>query len=252
MITTENDIDETVKNKNEQNHLELKTHPWRICPIGKHFVKEHIVHTRPSKKHPQGTTKKILDHCATNPSKKDILTFDEITTITKKYFHHLSGQPKANVLKGYSNADKFDSEIRGWTRYWNQIFSFPHPLEENLVKALIVSESSFDPQLDIPSGQDDGRTRGLMQITDATMHVLNDHHGELSDHLIHFDHRKLLDPSANICAGVRWLFRCMIIAKSKIGNDATWIDAVCRYKGKKMNSREMEIFNHHYLCITEG
>ena len=105
---------------------------------GKHFVKEHIIHTQPSKKHPEGTTKKIHDHCATNPSKKDILTFDEIQIITKKYFPHLSGPPKTGVLKGYAGADKFDAEIRGWTRYWN----------------------------DIPSGQGDGRARGLMQVTD--------------------------------------------------------------------------------------
>ncbi len=89
------------------------------------------------------------------------------------------------------------------------------PIGKHFVKKHIVSESSFHPETDIPSGQGDGRARGLMQITDATMHILGDHHGELSNHLICFDHSKLLDPSANICAGVRWLFRTMIIAKSR-------------------------------------
>ena len=31
-----------------------KIHPWRICPMGKHYVKEHSLHTPPSKEHPQG------------------------------------------------------------------------------------------------------------------------------------------------------------------------------------------------------
>lgn len=31
-----------------------KIHPWRICPIGTHLVKEHPLHIPPSKKHPDG------------------------------------------------------------------------------------------------------------------------------------------------------------------------------------------------------
>ncbi len=231
-----------------------KTHPWRICPSGKHFVKEHIVHVPPSKKHPEGETIEKEAYCAVNPSKKDILSFDEIQAMTEKYFYQLSGPPKSNVLKGYTDADKVDVEIRGWTRYWNDIFSFSDPLEENLVKALIVSESSFDPDMNIPAGKGKGRARGLMQITDATMHILSNHHGELSDYLICFDHEKLLDPSANICAGIRWLFRTMVIAKSKLGEQATWIDAVAAYKGVLGQNpcKKMEIFQHHYLCIIDG
>ncbi len=249
MITIHDDIDKTVKNKKKESRPEPKIHSWRLCPAGKHFVKEHIVHTKPSKEHPEGTTKKIHDHCAINPSKKDILTFDEIQIITKKYFPHLSGPPKTGVLKGYAGADKFDAEIRGWVRYWNDIFSFPSPLEPDLVKALIASESSFHPEYDIPSGQGDGRARGLMQVTDYTMHILSNLHGELHDHLLHFDHPKLLDPSTNICAGVRWLFRCFVIARSQLGDDTTWVDAAIQYKGKlgiTPPPREVEIFLHHY------
>lgn len=247
-------LEEITENKKMSHSSDDKIHPWRICPIGKHFVKQHVVRVPPSKEHPNGEIIEKHEHCATNPSKKDILTFDEIQAITEKYFHQLGGSPKAGVLRGYPNADKFDVEIRGWTRYWNDIFSFPDPLSADLVKAVIVSESSFHPETDIPSGQGDGRARGLMQITDVTMHILGDHHGELSNYLICFDHSKLLDPSANICAGVRWLFRTMIIAKSRLGEKATWIDAVAVYKGElgKKSSKKMEIFQHHYLCIIDG
>lgn len=238
-----------------QNQFDDKIHPWRICPIGKHFVKKHKVQIPPSKEHPEGEIIERHDHCATNPGKKDILTFDEIQAITEKYFHQLSGPPKAGVLKGYHNADKFDAEIRGWTHYWNDIFAVTNPLPADLVKALITSESSFHPETDIPAGKGKGRARGLMQVTDFTMHILGDHHGELRNYLICFEHSLLLYPSANICAGIRWLFRSMEIAKSKVGQNATWIDAVAQYKGKlgiNPPPKEMENFNHHYLCIIEG
>lgn len=251
MIIT-NDLEDLIEDTKQSDD---KVHPWRICPIGKHFVKKHIVHVPPSKKHPDGKVIEKHEHCAINPSKKDILTFDEIQVITEKYFHQLSGPPKVGVLKGYANADKFDAEIRGWTRYWNDIFSLPDPLEPDLVKALIASESSFHANTNIPAGKGQGRARGLMQVTDGTMHILSDHHGELSNYLICYDHSKLLDPSANICAGVRWLFRKKVIADAKLGRKSTWIEAVAEYKGV-LNRHPipdvMEKFLHHYLCIIDG
>jgi len=125
MITT-NDSEAVEGIIEDTEQSEEKIHPWRICPIGKHFVKKHIVHVPPSKKHPHGETVERHEHCALNSSKKDVLSFDEIQVMTEKYFHKLSGPPKAGVLKGYPNADKFDIEIRGWTQYWNDIFSFPN------------------------------------------------------------------------------------------------------------------------------
>ena len=248
MIIT-NDLEDIIEDTTQSDE---KIHPWRICPIGKHFVKKHIVHISPSKKHPDGKVIEKHAYCAINPSKKDILSFDETQAMTEKYFHQLSGPPKAGVLNGYANADKFDAEIRGWTQYWNDIFSFPNPLPADLVKALIASESSFHPETDIPSGQGDGRARGLMQVTDYTMSILGNHHGELSNYLICFDHPKLLNPTANICVGIRWLFRCMIIAKSKLGDATTWVDAAIQYKGKlgiNPPPREVETFLHHYSCF---
>lgn len=249
MVITHNNV-----NTNDEA-VDEKIHPWRICPIGKHFVKKHIVHIPPSKKHPKGETIEKNEHCAINPSKKDILTFDEIQAMSEKYFLQFSGPPKIEVLKGYANADKFDAEIRGWTRYWNDIFIFPDPLEPDLIKALMASESSFHPNMNIPAGKGQGRARGLMQVTDAILHILNDHHGELSDYLICFNHSKLFDPSANICAGIRWLFRKKIIADSKLGRKSTWIEAVAEYKGVLNQTPTpvvMERFLHHYLCITDG
>lgn len=126
-------------------------------------------------------------------------------------------------------------------------------IEPSLIKALIASESSFHPEVDISAGKH-GRARGLMQLTDDTISILGNYSGELTDHFVILEHEKLFDPSANICAGIRWLFRKKITASSKLGHTATWIEAVADYKGvlKQNNSRLMEIFQHHYLCITDG
>lgn len=85
-----------------------KVHPWRKCPKGMHYVKEHVVHVPPSKSHPNGNIAKVREHCATNPSHKDELSFPEIEFITKTYFKDLTGPPTAKVLTEFSGADNYD------------------------------------------------------------------------------------------------------------------------------------------------
>lgn len=104
--------------KNSENK---KAHPWRRCPMGQHFVKEHVIHITPTKKHPDGLVK-IQKHCANNPSHKDELSYDEIQYITQTYFDALFGPPTPGVLlKEYPTSDDFDSLIRGWTKYWDEV-----------------------------------------------------------------------------------------------------------------------------------
>lgn len=204
---------------------EKKVHPWRKCQAGKHLVKEHIIHIPPSKKHPNGIISKVHEHCASNPSHKDELSFSEIQYITNTYFENLIGPPAAHVLTEFTNADKYDQQIRGWVKYWNDVF---HPLDllnPNLIKALIATESSFDPN---PSGQ--SSAHGLMQITSLTSRVLGDTKGELKDFLIRMSSNQVLDTSVNICAGVRWLFRKKDTASARLNRVATWEEAVIEYK----------------------
>jgi hypothetical protein len=130
--------------------IDDKAHPWRVCPIGKHYVRPHVLHIPPSKKHPEGQVVTRHAHCADNPSHKDILSYDELHIIAKTHFSSLVGPPNAGVLTEFSRADEFDSDIRGWVRYWNEIFHPNEPLDPNLVKALIASESSFHPEQDTP------------------------------------------------------------------------------------------------------
>ena len=207
-----------------------KAHPWRFCPIGKHYVRTHVLHIPPSKEHPAGQAVIRHEHCAENASHKDVLSFDEIHYISEKYFSDLPGPPTADVLIEYSDADRYDVLIRGWVYYWNNIFHPDIPLDPDFVKALMATESGFDPKTDNKINKKI-HAHGLMQIRNETMKYLGDYHGELKDYLVHLTHDNLYDPSANICAGIRWLFRKKITASSKSGHSATWEEAVIDYKG---------------------
>lgn len=180
--------------------ISAKAHPWRRCPAGMHFVREHEAHI-PSTPECPGEISIVRPHFARNSSGKEELNHDEIKYISKTYFDALIGSPTAGVLKfGGVDADAYDKEIRGWTQYWNDIFreKEPEALDSNLVKSLIATESGFrlDPK-------ENKTARGLMQIMHSTRLYLQDPHGELSDHLVRLSVDELLDPSSNICAGIR-------------------------------------------------
>lgn len=234
-------MDEVVRGNNTDEKLN-KVHPWRLCPIGTHYVREHFEHIPPSKKHPNGTVVIRHAHCANNPLGKnkheinDILSFVELTMITKSIFFDLKGPPKAKILK-YPRSDEFDAQIRGWVLYWNEVFKAQEPLDPNMVKALIASESSFDPNIINPHNPKKiGPARGLMQLTDETLRILNGHEDGLREHLIHLSHIEAIEPSANICAGTRWLFLKKAGARERYAqidpnHKVTWEDAVAEYKG---------------------
>jgi soluble lytic murein transglycosylase-like protein len=108
-------------------------------------------------------------------------------------------------------------------QHWNDIFNFKEPLDPNLVKALIATESSF--RVDPPGT----KARGLMQLMPETFGYLNNTK-ELKEHFIEIKKKEnYLDPSANICAGVRWLFRKKVTAGALLKRDADWIEAVADY-----------------------
>lgn len=110
--------------KSAKNKPNAQEHSGRTCPLGKHSVRTHLEHIPPSEKHSQGQTITRHEHCASNPSHKDLLSFNEIHNIANKNFEKLSGPPAvaAGLLAKFLEADKYDELIRGWTYYWNNIF----------------------------------------------------------------------------------------------------------------------------------
>ena len=219
--------------KQKTDDSKPKIHPWRSCPIGSHWVVTHPLRVPPSKKRPGYITSRD-GHCADNPYRSknkvvpDYLSRSEIHKISNEYFSQLTGSPKADAL-GFPDGNKYDVFIRGWTKYWNEVLNPDEPLDPDLVKAIIFSESTFNPDAGKKSKKKDA-PRGLMQIMDSTRGILADEKGELKDHLVNLTEEDAYDPNLNIAAGIRWLFRKKEIASSKLKRKATWDEAVAEYK----------------------
>ena len=61
--------------------------------------------------------------------------------------------------------------------------------------------------------------------------------GELKDHFLTLTREELNNPSNNICAGIRWLFRKQAIASSLLKKTATWEEAVAEFKGTRIPTK---------------
>lgn len=226
-------------------------HPWRICPYGEHWVKTHPLHVPPSKTHPEGSVTTRHEHCARNPSGKDQLYPEEIQEIAGQNFANLKSKPCPIDLGFHNKGDKYDDFIAGWVQYWNDVLKPDEPLDSNLVKALIASESSFLPNK-LANPKNSNSARGLTQITNDTRKILDGYHGDLKDHLITVTKEELNDPNVNICAGVRWLFEKRRLASFHLKRAASWVEAVWEYKDvkgakTKEDAEKMKnIFNRFY------
>jgi hypothetical protein len=211
-----------------------KAHTWRPCPLGEHWVVTHPMRTKTG-----GITTRH-GHCADNPSKKDQIYSDELEYIADKYFDALSGPPSNRTLN-YPQGNKFNKYIRGWCKYWNEVFNLKNKLDPDLVKALIATESSFKSSIKIKDSKGQGHATGLMQVTDATKKILCNENGELKDHLVNINQKELKNPNLNIAAGIRWLFRKNEIASSRLGREADWFETIMLYKGyKNINEPQMQ------------
>jgi hypothetical protein len=223
-----------------------KSHPWRQCPIGEHWVVTHPMKVPVSDKNPDGITSRE-GHCALNPKRNrkviaDYIEPDEIDYIAGKYFGSLSGPPTDNSM-GFENGNEYDHLIRGWTKYWNDIYNPELPLDPNLVKALIGSESSFNPNPRPQNAGAAGKARGLIQLTDQAVKALSKPNNEIKDHYVKISKKDTTDPNMSIAAGVRWLFHKKRLASGKLGREATWEEAIAEYKAytkKMLVGKQME------------
>lgn len=92
-----------------------KQHPWRKCPIGEHWVRDHERKVEKSEKKPDGIT--IVDaHCRNNPSRHEIFVADELHEIAKQHFKNIKTLPKPDNL-GNPQGNDFDKIIGGWTQF---------------------------------------------------------------------------------------------------------------------------------------
>ncbi len=225
-------------------------HAWRICPYGEHWVRTHPLHIPPSQTFPEGHETIRHEHCARNPSGKDQLYPEEIQEISNMHFSDLKNKPCPSALNFGPQGSQFDNLIAGWVQYWNEVLKPEISLEPNLVKALIASESSFDPNK-LANSKNSNSARGLTQILNNTRKLIGGAQGGLKDHLITANKAQLMDPSVNICSGIRWLFEKKRLASAHINKSASWIDAIWEFKGTKLVSEKdaekiKNIFNKYY------
>ena len=229
--------------KSKAKNKTKKAHPWNLCPTGEHWVRTHPMRTPATEDNPTGgcTTRKA--HCARNPSGKTVFKPFEIKKIANRHFSNLK-KPPCPISMKYKNGNKFDDYIAGWVQYWNDIFQPDVPLTSNIVKALIASESGFDPE-SLANPRNPKSARGLMQILDKTRVIMGNTKGELNDHFIDVSRAELNDPNINIFAGIRWLFHKKRLASGKLGRPATWNEAVTEYKSlsKDLKVNEPEAKN---------
>ena len=160
-----------------------KTHAWRLCSPGEHWVRTHSLKVPPSRKDPNGSMTTRHGHCAANPTGKDQLYRDEIQEIASENFSKLKEGPCPDDLgfRGRHKGNEYDGLIAGWTKYWNDVFKPSTPLDPDIVKALVASESGFDPGT-LAKKKNKNSARGLLQITNDTRKILGDEKGELKDH----------------------------------------------------------------------
>jgi hypothetical protein len=233
-------------------------HPWRICPYGEHWVRTHPLRVPPSDTYPEGHTTTRREHCAKNPSGRDQLYPEEIAEIAQQHFSGLNNMPcpitpgkDAPKYKG-----QYDHLIAGWTQYWNDILKPVEPLDPNLVKALIYTESRFDPTI-LAKRTDKDSARGLMQVTNESREILGNTDGEITDHYITVTRRELNNPNTNVCAGVRWLFHKRTLFSNQLRRPASWEETILNYKGaskaktKAQAKKIMKMFDNAYKVLQE-
>ncbi|MFY7994348.1 MAG: transglycosylase SLT domain-containing protein [Bacteriovoracaceae bacterium] len=218
--------------------------PWRVCPIGYHWVNQH---NRQKK-----NLEDVDPHCRRNPSNKDLIKSDEIDFISQTDIFlnpPVKVSKKSMGLDGLSldKQNQYDDYISGWTAYWNHIFKLEKPLHPNYVKELIASESTFNSKAMAKNNDPKkGWARGLMQIIESTVREMKGKDKDYRDNFVDLEYDDHFNPNRSIAAGVRHLFRKREIAKSKLKREPSWFEVIMDYKGmlKSKTAKSEEIRNN--------
>jgi hypothetical protein len=187
-------------------------------------VHEHSRHIPVSKRNPTGVT---IAHQHLRKLPGTYLGPEEIAEIYRTYDRTKLKYPTSGKLPKYKDADRFDDLIAVWTDYFNRKFNIDPPLDPDVVKALIGSESSFDAD---PQGNK--KAFGIIQITPGTLKLLQDPEGEAKEFIFDKIRRQdLKDPSVAIPMGIRWLFRKREAAIKSLRRIPTAEEIILSYKG---------------------
>lgn len=177
------------------------------------------------------------------------VTAEEVKKIAEEYRGKRLIRPNPDDLD-YKNGNKYDAIIAIWVDYFNGKFPAAapfSPLDPDVVKALLGSESGFD--VDPPKNK---QALGIAQITRETLKVIQDPDGEVKDFIFkNIRQKDLKDPEVGIPMAVRWLFRKRETAMSKLKRPPTVDEIILEYKGMlksntKLKKKALENFRSKY------
>lgn len=212
-------------------------------------VRDHPLRVPVSPKNPTGIT--IRDRHVRR-LQGTYLDAAEIESVFRNYVRKDIIYPTKGKLKDFKDADKYDEAIAVWTDYFNKKFNADPPLDPDVVKALMASESGFrtDPRKD-------GKAFGITQITPSTLRIVQDPKGEARDFIFSRIRRKdLKDPGIAIPMGIRWLFRKRAMAMGKLNRVPDHEEIILEYKGllkskTSLKEKALKIYREHYGLLKE-
>ncbi|MBC7419114.1 MAG: transglycosylase SLT domain-containing protein [Bdellovibrio sp.] len=185
-------------------------------------VKEHLRRVKVSKKNPSGQT--IVDRHLRHIDGQ-YLDYNLIEETYKGYEKKKVAQPGKEKLL-LPDEDKFDDYIAVWTDYFNKKLNLKSPIDPDMVKALIASESTFNPTAV------NKEATGLTQVTVDTLEILQDLEGEVKEFVFKDIKKKdLKEPNVSVAVGVRWLAYKKQYANKIFKRDAISDEIIQVYKG---------------------
>jgi hypothetical protein len=158
----------------------------------------------------------------------------------------------ANDDLDFDDGNAYDELIAIWVDYFNEKFGVTPPsapLDPDLIKALIASESEFKKSPKNP------KAIGIAQITPATLKALLDPEGEAKDFIFKGIRQKdLKDPEIAIPMGIRWIFRKKRLAAGRLGRTPTSDEIILEYKGllkskSSYQQRALKNFRENYARL---
>ncbi len=186
-------------------------------------VREHERHVSKSPTNPDGMTT-VHRHLRRLPG--TALDPDEIASTFKNYDRKNLVLPTKKKITDFKNSDDYDDFIAVWTDFFNKKMELNPPLDPDVIKALIASESRFELNPENPLAF------GIAQITKATLKIVQDPSGEARTFIFHKVRQKdLMNPSIAIPIAIRWLSRKKALAKSKLGREPNAEEIILEYKG---------------------
>jgi hypothetical protein len=186
------------------------------------IVREHPRRVPTSPKNPTGIT--LVDRHQRHIDGKylDLVLIQEIFT---NYDRKKIVQPSKLKLN-LPNQDTYDDCIAVWVDYFNKKLDLKSPIDPDMVKALVASESTFKPDAV------NLKATGLTQVTTDTLKILQDLRGESKDFVFKDIRKKdLKDPNVSLALGVRWLAYKKQYAEKILKREATADEVIQVYKG---------------------